>query len=65
MRGDQREPGHGPAAAAEDLRRLAGGHRQQAVHAAGLLPGRHLLARPSGRLLVPKLRVLGTVRAGR
>jgi hypothetical protein len=42
--GDQREPHHGPAAAAEDVRRFPAEHRQQPVHVIGLLLGRHILA---------------------
>src|ERR1035441_2872312 len=43
VRGDRGDPADGPAAAAEDVRRLAAEGRQQAVHVVGLLLGRDIL----------------------
>jgi hypothetical protein len=57
--GDQREPDDGPAAAAEDVRRLAAEHRQQAVDVAGLLFGRHILGGVLAGAIADATRVIG------
>ena len=57
--GDQRQPDDGSTAAAEDIRRFAAEHRQQAVDVVGLLLGRHVFGGVLAAAVANATRVVG------